>query len=320
MNVYSNDLFCEAVKSAYFPDREVENTLFELQGQLWKLPAINSTKAIVTDSFASKFIDFYEPVNQPQTLTHAEVKKIKWIPHAAHGLVSTNQWFDRQLSQIYEPSPTIIWHNFKSWDEYICDRNVNRYARRRRRRLEKEIGSPTFLFDDPRPETMEICMQWKSKQYIKSGIVDLFAHTQHIRLLQELANNKLLLVSSFGVGDRLLAVHIGMLNSGRLYYWVPAYDPTYSQYAPGKLLLLSLLEESFNRNHQEFDFLIGGESYKWDYATHVRLISDIGSRPLSAKINRFIEAQRRSILTHFPQLKGSLKNIRQHKYLNSWRK
>jgi Acetyltransferase (GNAT) domain len=325
MNAYSSDLFCEAFRIAYFPNKEVENTLFEVADRLWRLPAINSTQAVVRNSFVSHNIDFYEPVERQPNLEQTEIKKINWIPHVSHGLVSTTEWFDRQLEQIYEPAPTILWHNFKSWDEYVQDKGANRSkvlanSRRRRKNLEKEIGALTFVFDDPRPDVMETCMRWKSQQHRKSGSMDVFSHAQHVRLFQELAKNKLLLVSSLSAGNRLLAVHLGMFSFGRVYSWIPAYDSAYSRYAPGKLLLLSLLEESFNRHHQEFDFLIGGESYKWDYATHTRLISDIGFPPLTAKIDRFIESNKQLILTRFPQLKGSLKKIRQGTYFNSLRK
>lgn len=325
MNAYSSDLFCEALRIAYFPDREVKNTLFEVEDRLWRLPTINSTQTIVRNSFVSHNIDFYEPVERQPHLDRTEIKKINWIPHVSHGLVSKTEWFDRQLEQTYEPAPTILWHDYKSWDEYVQDKSANRSkvlanSRRRQKNLEQELGALTFRFDDSRLDVMETCMRWKSQQHRKSGSVDVFSHTQHVRLFQELAKNKLLLVSSLSAGDRLLAVHLGMSSLGRVYSWIPAYDAAYSRYAPGKILLLALMEESFNRHHQEFDFLIGGESYKWDYATHTRLISDIGSPPLTAKIARSIESNKQLMLTRFPQLKGSLQKIRQGTYFNSLRR
>lgn len=96
-----------------------------------------------------------------------------------------------------------------------------------------------------------------------------------------------------------------MLDKGRLYWWVPAYDSAYSQYSPGRLLLHFLLRESFNQHHTEFDFLWGDEDYKWYYATHVRLIADLGARPFPKQLKNLL----RTVLRPFPGVKNSLKRF-----------
>src|SRR5207247_3960145 len=42
-----------------------------------------------------------------------------------------------------------------------------------------------------------------------------------------------------------------------------------------------ILRESHVRGYAEFDFLIGGELYKWHYATQTRVIGPLGTPPLS---------------------------------------
>jgi hypothetical protein len=80
----------------------------------------------------------------------------------------------------------------------------------------------------------------------------------------------------------------------------------------GQPLLHSLLEASWQQGDREFDFLHGGEAYKWHYATHVRLVTDCGKRPLKQQIKH----QLRSTLAPFPQVTQMAKRYR-HKLKNS---
>ncbi|MBW4540356.1 MAG: GNAT family N-acetyltransferase [Myxacorys chilensis ATA2-1-KO14] len=215
-------------------------------------------------------------------------------------MVTTTEWHERQLDQAYTAAPTILWKNFQTWGDFVDHVQQNRSnafadSRRRRRKLEKQVGNLTFLFDDRRPETMATCMKLKSAQYQRSRCTDHFLHEPHIQFFKELAERNLLVVSSLSSKDQVIAAHMGLLANGRLYFWVPAYDVNFSSCSPGRLLLEMLLEESFNREHTEFDFLIGGETYKWDYATHTRLIAELGSRPLSLRASLTAQSLKQSV-------------------------
>jgi hypothetical protein len=80
----------------------------------------------------------------------------------------------------------------------------------------------------------------------------------------------------------------------------------YSQYAPGRLLFHVLLEERFKQQHTEFDRLWGGEGYKWNYATHVRLIAELGVRPFPQQLKHLLK----STLRPFPGVTKSLGQFR----------
>ena len=320
MNFYSDEIFSQALEAAYFPDRKIEPRLFELNGKLWKIPTINSTEPIIKFPFQSTFIDFYEPYEQESTHLSHQVQKLAYIPKAFHGLVSSDEWFEQKLDQNYEPAPTIIWNNFASWDDftkYVRQKNGSKFfsdTRRRHRKLEQELGPLTFVLDDRRTDVLATCMYWKSNQYLRSGLIDAFAYKEHVKLFQELANRSLLLVSSLYANEKLIAAHIGVLSKERLYSWIPAYDNSYAASAPGRLLLLFILEESFKHNHEEFDFLIGNESYKWSYATHTRLIAEMGVPPIPVQMNRSMKAVIKPIVSSslkpFPGLKKSWDNVR----------
>ncbi len=321
MNIYSDERFCKALQVAYYPDQTLSPTQFQLGDKVWKLPARSSSKPIVLDTFASTFIDFYEP-DTDSAVDPATLPPLGYLPRASHGIVTTAEWVEENLEQSYEASPTVMWSNFESWDmfvQHVKQRRSSLFAdsQRRLRKLEKELGKLKFVFDDRRSTTREACMRWKSAQYQRSQCTDNFAFPEHIRFFEELVTHDLLLVSSLQAGDRLIAAHLGAFAEGRLYWWVPAYDVTYSNFSPGRLLQEMVLEASFEAGHREFDFLIGGESYKWHYATHTRLIAPLGVPPLSLRLHRAAKNGKetvKSLVRHslkpFPGLLEALKATR----------
>ena len=62
-------------------------------------------------------------------------------------------------------------------------------------------------------------------------------------------------------GKPLSAVY-GSIYDGRFYYTNIAFDPEYSEYSPGNLHIMYLIEDMFGNGLREFDFLRGDETYK----------------------------------------------------------
>lgn len=317
MNYYSEDIFCEAFAAAYFPEQTVKPTLFKHKDSLWQIPAVDGVKPISDFPFQSSYIDFFEPYTRTEeSQKTAAANTINYIPRVSHGLISANEWHDRDLEAVYEPAPTILWDNFTTWDafvQHVRSKRSNMFSdsRRRCRKLSKEVGPVEFIYDDRRSTVLETCMRWKSEQYRRSGFIDTFSFEEHIQFFKEMAQRGVIVVSSLNCGDRLIAAEIDILANNRLGLWVPAYDTEYSRYAPGRLLLLFVMEESFKRNHDEFDFLIGNEAYKWYYATHTRLIGEMGQQPLSTRAKQALRTSIKSTLllaiSPFPNLQPKLK-------------
>ena len=63
-------------------------------------------------------------------------------------------------------------------------------------------------------------------------------------------------------GGTPIAWHLGFLDAGRLYYWIPTYDGAWSNLSPGKLLLATLIEEGCRAGWREIHFLTGNHDYK----------------------------------------------------------
>jgi CelD/BcsL family acetyltransferase involved in cellulose biosynthesis len=138
---------------------------------------------------------------------------------------------------------------------------------RRRRKLEREIGpvalewrSRSFSSD------MSALQRWKSEQYRRTAVWDRFAQPWIITALESLGDvdgdGGLGVLSSLRAGDRLAAVHFGLVNSRRFCWWFPTYDPELGSYSPGLILLLELISAAAQRGIDTVDLGRGEHDYK----------------------------------------------------------
>lgn len=306
MNIFSEDQFLDIFGQSYFPGQILSTELFELNGQVWKLPICNG-KPITS----AQFIDFFEPRDASFPTPSSRMQPVRYLLRASHGIVSCSEWMEQNLIQSFNASPTILWHQFESWEAFThyAKRNESKLfsgAQRRQRKLEKEVGAVQLTFNDPQADVLNTCFRWKSEQLHRQGEPNPFANPTHLQFLRALVASGILLVSTLRAGQQLIAIDLSMMHQGRFYSWISTYNAAYAQYSPGRLLLHRMLQESFQQGHTEFDLLLGGEDYKWHYATHVRLISELGVRPLPRKLNHLVK----TALRPFPAIDNSVKQLR----------
>jgi len=76
---------------------------------------------------------------------------------------------------------------------------------------------------------------------------------------------------------RPIAFALSLLRGDTWAYLVPGHDPAYERHSPGGLLLAHLVEQAHERGMAVFDFMIGEEEYKYQWATRehytVRLLA-----------------------------------------------
>lgn len=282
-NFFSTDVYLSSLAETYFPGREWRIELFDTRGKVFRLLRIEPD-AVIT---AWPFLDFVEPLGE---VPAGPVAELGYLPHVALGSMRVEGRLSVPLEESeYHPAPYIDWSLFGDWAAFeakVSERRGNLLpdSRRKRRRLEREVGPVRWVYDDARPETFERCVALKSAQYRANDLEDMFARPGNARMFRALREKGALVVSSLSAGDTLLAAHMAGWADDRFYSWVPVYDPAYARYSPGRLLFELLLRESFERGHREFDFLIGGEDYKWHYATHSRTIGPWGEPPLASRL------------------------------------
>jgi len=312
VNLFSTEPFLRAVAAAGFPGRRFTIESRNLAGQSYRLLVVE--KAGLVASWP--FLDFLEPVGPASPLA----APVAFLPSVALATVRCAEWSDRGDDDGSEqlPAPRVDWTVFSTWEGFlgsVVKRRSNLVAdsRRRAARLASQVGPLRFepaSEGSEATEAFDACLRWKSAQYRATSLRDLFADPRHVALFRCLQSEGALIVSALYAGARLTAVHLGARWDRRFYYWIPAYDAELARFSPGRLLTEAMLEDSYRRGDREFDFLIGGEAYKWFYATDVRVIGPLGRRPLVDAAARALARRARKALEPYPAALRSARELK----------
>jgi CelD/BcsL family acetyltransferase involved in cellulose biosynthesis len=78
---------------------------------------------------------------------------------------------------------------------------------------------------------------------------------------------------------RPAAFHFGFRYGGRFLYGIPSFDVGLAKRSPGEVLLRHVMLSAIEEGATTFDFGIGGEAYKYRFATHETLMRTWGLYP-----------------------------------------
>lgn len=143
------------------------------------------------------------------------------------------------------------------------------------------LGSLEFRACGDVAEGMEALEDYFSlhiKKWEHSGgysVYKLPARRDFLRSLLKNLSEGLSGVYHLSLDGRKLAVCVAFKSSGRFIYYAPAYDPEFSRYSPGKVLLSRLIDYAIENKFSEFDFGIGKEPYKMDWPVRTRKLYDV---------------------------------------------
>jgi hypothetical protein len=308
MNFFSSDEYLSALAAVWYPGHSHAIRPYEAEGKVFRLLAIEGHDPVTTDGRgrgAYHFLDYFEPL---EVAREPIAGRVRWLPRAALGTHEiTEVPPDHGPPSGETLAPYVDWSRFadrSAFEAHVASRRSReaRDSRGKRRKLEKRFGPVRFEWDDRDAKAFETALVWKSAQYVRSNKRDLFTIPENVEMFRELRRRGLLVVSSLTAGDRLVATHLGVLWDRRFFSWIPAYDVEVSRLSPGRLLLEVMLEESQARGHAQFDFLLGGEAYKYHYATHCRVIGPLGTAPLPESLRRGARAAVKRALSVYPPL------------------
>ncbi len=143
--------------------------------------------------------------------------------------------------------------------------------KQRMRKTEREFGPLELIADDQDPAVFEQLLAWKSAQYLRTGLADVFAFPWTKQLLCELKERT---TSDFGVvtttlrsRGRVISTLLGLRQGGLVHGWFTAYDLELSDLSPGLLHYLKWIEAAPDLGIEKFDLGKGDEAYKWRFAT-----------------------------------------------------
>jgi hypothetical protein len=279
---FSSDAFLDVARAVYFPGSR--KAVVECEGRRYRTLVKRGGSAF--NGFW-EFPLYLEPLEAKST---AELS-VPFLDSVCRGTTASGETLPGLT-----PAPFIDWRGVTDWDGFLSTRTrvagVDGFAtiRRKERKLVAEVGPVEFRVHDSDPDVVPTLLAWKSAQYRRTGVPDKFAVRRNREFLFEMERSGLLVVSTLRVGGRLVAGNLGNRFANRFLSRLPAYDPAIGVYSPGGILTYHTVRASFEAGDAEFDFLIGGEAYKYSYASHVRWIGPIGREPLSTRLVRVLRA------------------------------
>ncbi len=177
------------------------------------------------------------------------------------------------------------------WQAYYQRR---RGAKSRRRLKDKarslaEQGTLQFrelTMPDDRAEMILQTIQWKRDQVRGTGAIDPFADAETGRFFDKLARDaqmtESLRVFTLDLNGESLASAFGLTDKSSFILYQTAYGLSkYTRFSPGTLLLMDMMERMAEEGRELFDFSIGDEPYKFEWADqHSELMVSIRANSL----------------------------------------
>ena len=274
--LFTSPEFLDVVAQVYFPGQPARPRDYAVAGRAFRLLTVEGRGPVLNQTF----IDMHEPL--PATVGTGRLPKLRRLEYVAQAPVPSASFLASPDALLRLGAPTLVWSGFASWDDFLAPLQNRRFFnedKRRGRRLQALVGDTEYRDDDTHADVLPTCMTWKSGRDRAAQRPDLFAVDANRRFFAELRARGLLRASTLRADGRLLAVWLGAVHGRRWNGWVFAFNPDDSlrKFSLGRQLLYPMLESSFRAGHREFDFSIGMEPYKLDFATHVRPIGPLGA-------------------------------------------
>ncbi len=139
------------------------------------------------------------------------------------------------------------------------------------RKLERDHGAVTFVPHESDPQMLETLIAWKTSQYIRTGVPNLFAQPwigEYLRRLHHIDTPGFGGVFSvLSAGGRPVAMSLDLRSHSVRHGSFTAFDLEFSRYSPGMLLLLMSAEHAASVGLQSFDLGKGDMPYKQQLAS-----------------------------------------------------
>lgn len=144
--------------------------------------------------------------------------------------------------------------------------------RRLASKMARERGELILEWGEPDARLGQL-RAWKSAQFEREGLVDITTATYGARVLDAVAGARGTsetdvdgFMVSLMCGDALIAGHFGVRRGRHFHPWLSAYDPEFSSYGPGTVLLLYILSHLGQMGLETYNLATGHGAYKKYFA------------------------------------------------------
>lgn len=278
MNFYASREFLDAAAAVYFPGRAATIENVKIGDEVLRLLLVDGRPVT-----RLQFLDYHQPLTPAEV--EGPVRPGRYARAVVRGVIEAAAWRPQDYPGC-GLAPFLDWSGFADYEAYYRwvlsrHRGFLRERERRWRQFAAAFSDIVYTADDRGGDVMAAARCWKSRQLIRSGHDNWIERPQTRAFLAELDRRGLLTASTLRAGGRPVAVWIGFRHRSVWSGWIFAFDPAFAKYSPGHRLLFAMLEDGKARGDREFDFSEGAGDYKLIYASHGRLLGDIGRPPLA---------------------------------------
>ncbi len=169
-----------------------------------------------------------------------------------------------------EPCPVLpLPGTMAGLGELVGDGHLAR-VRRDRRRLERQGTVRVDQATEPDfDEFFDALVRLHELRWARADGAGIFGDPTALAFHREAARALLgsgwLHLHALRLDERIIACHYTFGSRGRIYNYLGGFDPDFSHWSPGTLLMAEGIEAAIGRGVQEFDFLRGREPYKYGW-------------------------------------------------------
>jgi CelD/BcsL family acetyltransferase involved in cellulose biosynthesis len=170
---------------------------------------------------------------------------------------------------------------------------------RKIRSAERRIGPLRFEFPAADPAVFQKLVEWKTAQYRRTNFTNILGFPWVMDLLGDFLQRRdeafAGTLSALYMGDRLVAIHLGLRSYEVLHDWIPAYDTAVSQFSPGLILYLELSRAAAAQGIRRIDRGKGMERHKKCFMTGATMMAEglVTCGPLAGALEHARQSFRR---------------------------
>jgi CelD/BcsL family acetyltransferase involved in cellulose biosynthesis len=199
------------------------------------------------------------------------------------------------LSVLANPSGAYVATLGRDWEAFLAEKRSAATRKRERRQLKHlaEHGAVRYA-DVAEPgavrATLATLFSQKTRSFARMGVEDVFARPGYRDFFLDMAtdpvSSSLTHVSRLEVGETVAAANFGLAFRDCYYLMISSYqDGALARFGPGRAHLHELIRHAIERGFRRFDFTIGDEPYKREWAdTELRLYDHLAGVTLAGAL------------------------------------
>ena len=170
-----------------------------------------------------------------------------------------------------------------SWDDFVegLSKNMRYNLRRRTRKMQNEFQAEFQIvnsYDKVEQAIDEIFLLhqlWFTSRKKDDSFLPDLRKDFHKKIGQSLFNQDILRIFQLKVNDKIIAVLYCYEYANQLFFYQSGADPDWSKYSIGMVLLGYVIQYAHTKRLSRFDFLRGGEDYKFNWTNQSQLMGAV---------------------------------------------